>query len=709
MSTQRQKHHAFRWAEPTSRLIRIAASSLALATVAVAAPVRSEHSLNQSWRFHFGDVPDARKMAAEPADWPVVNLPHTWNARDGADGGNDYAKGIGWYVRRFTIDPSWTGRQIFLQFDGANRRTEVFLNGKRIGEHRGGFARFRFDVTDAIDATKENMLAVSVSNALDGTPPISADFTFFGGLYRGVKLFATNLVHVDALDFGADGFYLTQENVGADRAELSARVKLRNDGAAPATALVHVELRTATGETVASSEDTVTMAAAGAAVSDRKFSIERPHLWAGRKDPYLYTAVVSLRVNGEWRDEISQRIGLRSFRIDPDHGFFLNGGYLDLHGVSRHQDRADKGWAIGPAENREDFEFVKEIGATAIRMAHYPQSDLWCDLADENGMVVWAEIPVVNEVPDTALYADNAAEQLRELIRQHYNHPSICFWGVGNETREIGDVPGHETVNAPRARALIATLNDVVHAEDQTRLSTYASHHRDMDERNFLTDVVGFNKYPGWYGGQPEDLGKSLDRLHERYPKLRLAVSEYGAGANTRQHDASPTPPTPTGPWHPEEYQAILHERQWQALATRPYVWGKFIWNLFDFASDSRAEGRQFGLNDKGLVTYDRRTRKDAFFWYQANWSSEPVLHITSRRWIERETRPVEIKVYSNAPQVEVFLNDVSCGAMSARDHIFLWHETLATGENHIVARARFGARELTDDCTWKLIEHTAP
>ena len=668
--------------------------------VTAAATERPVVSLDGPWRFHLGETEGVVARQDVPTEWSLVTLPHTWNVQDGANGGNDYARGTGWYVRRFNVDPAWHGRRVFLQFDGANRRTEVFLNGQRLGEHVGGFARFRFEITDALRATDGNVLAVRVNNADDGSPPISADFTFFGGLYRSVKLFATDVLHVDAMDFASDGFYVSEKRVTSDRADLAVQVRVRNDSAKPARATVRVELMDAAGKQVAMSEHTEQIGVMGNATSEQTLTVPKPHLWNGRKDPYLHVAKVSLWVDGSLRDETSQRIGLRSFRVDPEQGFFLNGEHLDLHGVSRHQDRAGKGWAISAADDREDFEFVKEIGSTALRVAHYPQSDLWFDLADENGLVVWSEIPVVNQVAATDGYTDSAVQQLRELIRQHFNHPSICFWGVGNETREVGDASGHETVNAPTADRLIARLNDLVHAEDPTRLSTYASHHRAEDVRNFHTDVMAFNKYPGWYGGLADDLGGWLDKAHTQHPTLRLGVSEYGAGANVAQHQAAPPPPKPGGPWHPEEYQAYLHERQWSALAARPYVWCKFIWNLFDFASDGRNEGETPGINDKGLVTYDRRTRKDTFYWYQANWSDAPVLHLAGRRFVERPTAQTEIKVYSNAARVELFVNGASCGVVASDTRVFRWNTALAVGENRVVARARGPAGELVDECT---------
>lgn len=664
-------------------------------------PARLMAPLVEGWAFRYGEEHTAAALAGTVADWPLVRLPHTWNAADGADGGDDYARGTGWYVRRFKVDPGWAGRRIYLQFDGASRVATVHLNGRKIGEHTGGFARFRFDLTGALDFAGENLLAVAVSNADDGTAPVTADFTFFGGLYRGVQLLAINPLHVDVMDHAADGIFVTPREVTAARAEFTVAVDVRNDSARTERAVVRVMVRDAAGAVVATQEATKVIDGSGAVRIEPVFTLENPHRWDGRKDPHQYCAEVTVSTDGRIRDVVRQRFGLRSFQVDADRGFFLNGVYLDLHGVSRHQDRAGKGWAISPEDEREDFALIEEIGATVIRVAHYPQSALWFDLADERGLVLWAEIPVVNEVPATTRYTDNARQQLRELIRQNYNRPAICFWGVGNETREVGETSGRAAVNGAASDRVIAELAELARAEDPTRLSIYASHHRAEDARNFHTDVLGFNKYFGWYGGTAEDLAAWLDGVHRRYPTLRFSMSEYGAGANILHHDLSGAKPVPDGAWHPEEYQAQLHEVQWLAMRARPYLWGKFIWNMFDFAVDIRDEGATPGMNDKGIVTYDRKTRKDAFYWYQAHWSAAPVLHLAGRRFTDRPAGPAEIKVYSNLPQAELFLDDKSLGAVAGDGtHLFRWQAELAAGPNRLEVRAANGATIITDRCT---------
>jgi beta-galactosidase len=644
--------------------------------------------LNDAWNFRFGADQGSAALAGTVASWPTVRLPHTWNAADGANGGGDYARGTGWYVRRFRVDPGWAGRRIFIQFDGASRVTTVYLNGRKIGEHAGGFARFRFDLTDALEFDRENLLVVAVNNAEDGFAPVTADFTFFGGLYRGVRLLAVDPLHVDVMDHAADGVFITPREVTAARATFDVAVQVRNDSSNAGQSLVRTVIRDAAGSVVATRDQAARVPPGATSRVEQAFALANPHLWNGRQDPHQYTAEVSVLADGRLRDQVRQPFGLRSFRVDPDQGFFLNDTHLALHGVNRHQDRAGKGWAISADDEREDFSFLDEMGVNAIRVAHYPQSSLWYDLADEHGLVVWAEIPVVNEVPANAAFLDNAREQLRELIRQNYNRPAICFWGVGNETREVGETSGRAQVNGVASNRAIADLAQLAKQEDPTRLSTYASHHRGEDARNFHTDVLGFNKYMGWYSGASGDFGAWADDVHRRFPTLRFAMSEYGAGANIRQHEFGGKKPVPGGPWHPEEYQALYHEVYWQAMRARPYLWATFLWNMFDFAADHRAEGEAPGINDKGLVTYDRQTRKDAFYFYKANWNPAPMLYLTGRRFAERPVGPTEIKVYSNAAEVELFVNGISTGRVSSDSRIFRWQVNLAAGANRIAAQA---------------------
>ena len=715
------------------------------ATAVLAAP-RTEVSLNAGWRFHFGETPGAEAVAFDASSWATLNTPHTWNALDGQDGvkasaagagaanlmkGGDYARGSGWYRRTIKPDAAWAGREVYLQFDAANRRADIFLNGQFIGTHLGGNARFRFNVTAALKRDGDNLLAVRVNNEDNDILPHSGDFTFFGGLYRDVALLVTDAVQIETMDHASPGVFLAQTSVTAERAEVNARVKLANHEAKPADVSVRVAVLDAAGKLVVESRATASLTASGRGEVTVPLVVASPHLWNGRADPHLYTARVEVSVGGAVRDSIEQPLGLRFFRVDPAQGFFLNGKYLDLHGVSRHQDRIDKGWAISADDDREDMALIAEMGCTAIRVAHYQQSPLWYQLADQRGLALWSEIAFVDEAAPTETFFNNALQQMRELIRQNYNHPAIFFWGCGNENFDLGKGFAEGVAQyGPVSERQIQALHALARAEDPARLTTYASFHSEKDvhialpgqpavnlqgePQRWYTDVTAFNKYYGWYYGEPEDNAEFFDSVHARNPTQRLGVSEYGAGGSVTQHetanyggpDYQRTPMESMrraafAKQHPEEYQAYYHEGAWKVLSARPYVWGKFIWNMFDFASDGRDEGDNPGRNDKGLVTFDRKTRKDAFYFYKATWSAEPVLYITSRRFVDRTEATTTVKIYSNAPEVELFVNDRSLGKQMGADKIFRWpNVVLANGENKI--RAAAGAT-LVDECVWRL------
>src|SRR5271157_2817529 len=532
------------------RLLRILAAAAALSAVHCAAHASERPdgrwliSLDPGWRFLAGDEPRAPEPGFDDNSWQPVDLPHTWNALDGQDGGNDYRRGPGWYRRHLALDSSLAGRRLYLQFDGASLMADVYVNGVHIGNHKGGFARFRFDATEALRTGADNVVAVRVDNGRLGIPPTSADFTFFGGLYRGASLLVTDPVQISAMDHGSAGVFLEQSRVTADSATVLVRAEVENHGPVPRG--VDVSLKVlgapkagAPGDILAFPSFRVHLEPNGSEGIAKPVTIRRPHLWNARADPYLYTVRVELRPvspdgsAGALSDAVEQPLGLRSYVVDPDKGFILNGSYLNLYGFNRHQDWPDRGWAISDAQEAEDFGIMMESGATAVRVSHYQQSDTWYSRCDRAGIVAWAEIPFVNEALATPEFLENAKQQLRELIRQNYNHPAICFWGVGNET------------SGPAADGVIAALAPVVRQEDPTRLSTYASSHDNADPRNWHTDVVAFNRYFGWYHGGLPDLAAWLDRTRADYPKARFAMSEYGAGASIFQHGENPGAPKP--------------------------------------------------------------------------------------------------------------------------------------------------------------------
>jgi beta-galactosidase len=680
------------------------AGSASAATTYTAPDPRVWIHLNSGWRFIRSDVAGAQTPAFNDSGWTSVTTPHTWNAADGADGGNNYYRGVGWYRRHYTVPSELAGKRLYLQFAGVNQVADVWVNGTYLGQHKGGYSRFRFDATAVLVPGGDNVIAVKVTNARDtDIAPLSADYTFQGGIYRNVSLWAVDDLHVRMTDYAGPGVYLRQSDVSPASATVTVTTKLWNDSTTTRSVVVRTVIADKSGTVVADTSSAArTVPAATGAEVEQTLQISDPHLWNGLADPYLHHAGVEIHdVTGggdRITDVVTERLGLRSIAVDADTGFRLNGSHVHLHGVNLHQDRAGKGWAMSDADHTQDFDLIGEIGANAIRMAHYQHDQKDYNLADERGMVVWAEIPLVDLVTDSAAFTTSTQNQLRELIRQNYNHPSIAFWGIGNEQIDY---------NGTATNKLLAALADIVEAEDPDRLSTYAVRGEDPDnaQAGLHTRTTGFNKYYGWYYGSKDgDLGAWADNVHATSPSRRIAMSEYGVGASTIQHELDPPKPAPGGSWHPEEYQSLFHEAAWKQLAERPFIWGTFVWAMFDFPSDGRNEGGQPGINDKGLVTRDRQIRKDAFYWYKANWASTPTLYITSRRWTQRTDAATELKVYSNASQVTATLNGTSLGTLSSGDRIFRWPGiTLRPGQNTVTVTATINGSTYTDSVNWTL------
>jgi beta-galactosidase len=674
-------------------------------TEAVVAP-RIAVNLNSDWKFIRDDVPGADQAMFDDSTWQAVTLPHTWNNLDGEDGGNDYYRGPAWYRRHLTLGAEMHGKSLFLKFDGASSATSVFVNGQPAGPpHKGMFTAFCYDITSLVNPSADNVIAVRVTNAIDkDIPPNSADFTFYGGIYRGVQLLAVNPFSISPVDDASPGVYLKQSNVSADHADVQITTKIRNATTVDQPANVTCDLLDATGKTIQSINTQMPVVAGDSSDVVQWLSVDHPHLWNGRKDPYLYRVRISVADATGVVDRVIQPLGIRFFAIDPDKGFLLNGQSYPLHGVNRHQDRLDMGWAITSREQEEDFNLIMEMGCNAIRLAHYQHAQEFYDLCDQGGLVVWAEACLVNTVTPTGAFDDAAKQQLRELIKQSYNHPSICFWSLFNELRDKKEKDQSEDegkLMLDHEIQLVGELNKMAHELDPTRLTTAATLARPDHPLNAITDVLGFNIYDGWYVKSPDNWPVDLDKLHAALPERGLAISEYGAGASAFQHEIDPSHPKTDGFWHPEEWQCVVHEAAYKAMSQRPYLWGTFLWNMFDFASDGRREGDHFGRNDKGLVTYDRKIKKDAFFFYKANWSDEPVVYITERRFTPRNFDHSPVKVYSNCDSVELKLNGASLGSASSADHVFVWPDvTLVRGKNVIEADGVRDGQHHTDSCT---------
>lgn len=638
--------------------------------------MRKVININDLWKFSKQEDSRAMEKAYSDNGWEDVKVPHTWNAIDGANG-FDFYKGACWYRKELVLNASENGNQVFLEFNGSNSITDVYVNEQYIGQHRGGYSAFRFDITDAIRFGTKNILAVKVDNTVvDDVYPQMADFTFYGGIYRDVNVVIADQVHFDLMDYGSKGIYIVQEEVNNNKAVLSVKTRLVNDSVEEKKVRLWADILDADGSVVTYTAKEVMLAAGETKEIEMPAEIEDPKLWNGRKNAHMYEAKVSIASFNDTLDELVIPFGVRFFEVDAEKGFFLNGEHVSLHGVSRHQDRKDMGWAITEKEHKEDMDLIKEVGANSIRLAHYQHAQYFYDLCDAEGMVVWAEIPFISIMSKTELEGINAKQQMMELIRQNYNHPSIIFWGIQNEIQIDGE--------RAEVRKLVKELNELTKREDPTRLTTLANvmFVGNKDEYNYITDVVGYNKYYGWYVGAAEDFGPWLDEFHKVNPQVKLGISEYGAEGILQYHSNDPKVKD-----YSEEYHALYHEIVWKIFEQRPYLWSTYVWNMFDFGANIRNEGGVKGRNNKGLITYDRKIKKDAFYMYKAHWSDEKFVHITSKRFIDRAEETIRVKVYSNCEEVKLYVNGAAVSTQTGADKIFVFENiTLKNGRNEVKA-----------------------
>lgn len=617
-------------------------------------------SFNTKWAFSKEATAVPQQM---PEKWYWVNLPHTWNAIDGQDGGNDLYRGTAYYANILKKSELPAADLYYLEFRGANASADVYVNGKKLASHDGGYSTWRVNMTEALTG-EENLVVVAVDNGVnDRVYPQNADFTFYGGLYRNVNIIAVSESHFDLDYYGGPGIKVTPEITGKD-AKVEVEVFLTN--AKAGQKLVYT-VKDKDGKTLA--EKTVS-------AEETKAVIDIPavHLWNGRKDPYLYTAEVVLVEGEDTLDNVSARFGCRTYQIDPERGFILNGEEYPLRGVSRHQDRWGIGNALLPEHHEEDMELICEMGATTIRLAHYQHDQYFYDLCDEKGLVIWAEIPYISSHMPTG--RENTISQMKELVVQNYNHPSIVVWGLSNEITMTG-------ASTPDLLENHNILNDMVHEMDKTRLTTMAvvSMCDIHDPYIQIPDTISYNHYFGWYGGDTSMNGPWLDNFHKEFPNIPIGMSEYGCEA-LNWHTSDPQQGDYT-----EEYQAYYHEELIKQLFSRKYLWATHVWNMFDFGADARNEGGENGQNHKGLVTFDRKYKKDSFYAYKAWLSDEPFVHICGKRYIDRVEDTTKVTVYSNLPEVELFVNGKSLGKLKAEDHFFYFQVPNA-GESTLVAVA---------------------
>ncbi len=645
---------------------------------------RSVEKISAGWEF-------AEYEDGKAGKWEKVDVPHTWNAHDTIDGDFTYRMGQGLYKKDLEIDLD-SDQRYFLRFEGVNEKARVWVNSSEVGSHKGGYTAFAFEITDLVK-DGSNHIEVLADNSFDREiMPLYCDFNFYGGVYRDVHLISTGRDLIAVTDHASPGVYVSQKEVSRERADLEFMARVSSDSG---DLKLRFSVIDGEGRTLDTAETDLERAGEwleGVA----SLSIKSPRLWNGVSDPYLYLARAELVSGGQVVDAVDQPLGLRFFHVDPDQGFFLNGEKYRVKGVNRHQDREGKGNAISREDHEEDFALIREMGANAVRLAHYPQADYAYSICDREGILVWAELPFIGMTGDvTGVFLDSPAfrenlkTQLTELIRQNYNHPSILFWGLFNELSPPGD-----------PYQLIGELNGLAHEEDPYRLTTAATFRKAAF--NDVTDLICWNKYFGWYYNRPGKFASWIDEEREEHPDRLLCMSEYGAGGSVKQHSEMDYPVFAFGPWHPENWQARVHERHWEMISEREYLWGSFLWNMFDFSVVSRREGDRPNINDKGMVTFDRKEKKDVFYFYKANWSDEPVVHITDKRFKYRAPF-IEVKVYSNLTDLTLEINGKPVEMDSRGYGVYIAKNVwLAPGTNRVVASGKkVDGRIMIDECEW--------
>ena len=672
---------------------------------------------NTDWKFKKGDDSVATKNDISDDEWDKITLPHCYNAEDiqskasesnligfrGKTTGKKeygYYRGITWYRKSFTFAENINTKRIFLKFGAVSTIADVYVNEKHIVKHTNAFSAFTIEITEFLNPFgQENIIAVKVDNSkYSNLPPLSGDFPIMGGIYRPVELLLKEKSCISPLDYGTEGIYISQTQVSKTNAKLEYKILLLNSELERNNFTIKTTVLDMDGNSVGQVTETVKSIKKDFTVS-LLLEIENPHLWHGRKDPYLYTSCTRLVHKSEVLDEINISIGIRDIKFDPKKGFFLNGEPYFMSGVAKHQDKFGKGWALTKEDLELDHNIMYDLGIRALRLSHYQHPSYIYDLCDKSGILIWTEIPVVNTVSFDDEFLENATEALKALIRQNYNHPSVFLWGLFNEI-------GMFQVKDPSP--VIEKLNELAHKEDPYRLTTSAAISFSTIRKRLhrITDVLAINTYPGWYFGKPEDMTKFIRSYFKLRKKEKIGVSEYGAGGALSHHDQDPKKVNTKGQWHPEEWQTRVHEITYPLIRNSTQTWGSFIWNMFDFAVPFRNEGDTPGLNDKGLVTYNRKTKKDVYFYYKAQWSDEPFIHLGSKRHVNRTEKSTPVRVYANQKKIFLWLNQEFIGEIPqvAPGCFQIDDISLAQGENHIRVGDSKECTGLIDECIWVLL-----
>ena len=640
--------------------------------------MRNIININENWKFI---QEDAGLPSVYPENWQTVDVPHSWNAVDGCDGNGSYDRGQYWYAKTFEtpVQPLAGGR-VFVEFMGVNSEATVYVNGEKVTYHEGGYSTFRADITDLCKADEENLLVVAVNNkANDYVYPQHADFTFYGGIYRDVNIISVPDAHFDLEYYGGPGIMVTPKPTECGGATFEIESWVKN---ADENFTVQYSIFDEDGEEVG-------YAVRPADATKTTIFVPDANLW-DFDEPYLYTVVAELQRRNETYDDLEVNVGVREFKCDPQEGFSINGVPTPLRGVSRHQDVMYLGNALTREEHFDDAYIIKELGANTIRLAHYQHSQDFYDACDELGFAIWAEIPFISVMSKNPAAHQNCIEQMKELIIQNYNHPSIMFWGVSNEIL-IGGISEQLVENHKELNALAKEL-------DPTRLTTIAhvSFTPVDGPMHYITDTESYNHYFGWYGGKMEDNGPWLDNFHEKHPNICLGVSEYGCEGIITYHG-----PEPKCKDYSEDYQALYHEHMAKVLDERPWIWSSHVWNMFDFGCAARDEGGVAGRNNKGIVTMDRKTKKDSYYIYKAYWNPEPMVHLCGKRYAQRAGEEREIKVYTNQNSVTLYMNGEEVATQAPVDHICKFTVAMKDGYNIFMAVAG----EVKDTMTIEKVE----
>ncbi len=695
--------------------VRSALRNFSLASILLAcllgsickAEAREVTPFNNGWEFKKGPFPtDAMQTAARwNADWEQVNVPHTWNADDMQKKTNSFYAGVAYYRKHYVFPESLEEKRLFLRFEGVGACAEVYVNGYLVGTHKGAYSAFVCEIGSQVRLGEENEIVVKADNAArpDVIPVNHALFGVYGGIYRPVWLIVTEPCNIVVNDCASPGVYITQKNVSKQSADVSVRVKLDNATLAPAALELENAIYTREGKLVKVHRQSFELTPQGVQNYVSDFKISHPHLWQGREDPYLYKVVSRLKQDGQVIDEVIQPLGLRKYEAVAGKGFFLNGKKYPMYGVTRHQDWWGMGSALTNREHDFDLEQIMEVGATTVRFAHYQQSDYIYSRCDTLGLIIWAEIPFVNRV--TGQEWDNVHQQMRELIRQSFNHPSIYVWGIHNEVYHPHDYTA----------ALTQSVHDLCKLEDPDRYTVAVNGYGHAEHPvNGNTDIQGMNRYFGWYEKKIQDIKPWIEKMEKEYPWQRLMLTEYGADANIEHQTELLGDALNWGSdFYPETFQTKTHEYQWGVISQHPYILASYLWNMFDFAVPQWKRGGVDARNMKGLITFDRKIRKDAFYWYKANWSKEPVLYLTQRRNTERERRETSVTVYSNLGTPRVFLNGRELDGVRkgyTDVHYIFDQVTLAEGRNVLRAVIVSDGKEYTDEIVWNYNgEHVRP